>query len=286
MKPAAAWLLLCGLLAGCAPGPVRGAGPEASCAAVGPQTQALAGAHSKVYRTTRGGRDLKLHIIPAATGDGPRPAILLFFGGGWRTGNVEAFEPQARAFAARGYVAVLADYRVKCRDGSTPMQSTNDAEAGYAWLRAHAAELNVDPRRIALGGGSAGGQLALATAQKAPEGEKPAALVLFNPVVDIVKPARLWQKLFAWDISPSTLPLEGLPPTMIFHGEADASVPIASVRTFCDRAWGKGRICVVHGYPGEGHGFYRAPAPYADTMAKANAFLDRLAVTGPYVPKT
>lgn len=289
---AAAWLLLCGLLTACSPGGEASPGDE--CAGVTAQPAALAGARSETYRTTRGGRPLKLHIIPAGTGDGPRPAILLFFGGGWATGDVRAMEPQARAFAEHGYVAVLADYRVKCRDGSTPMQSTKDAREAYAWLRAHAAELNVDPNRIVLAGGSAGGQLALATAQKAPEGEKPAALVLFSPIVDIVKPARLWQKVFAWDISPSTLPVEALPPTIAFHGEADADAPIASVRAFCDKAWEKGRICKVHGYPGQGHGFHSdrrpgpggAPSPYDDTLGKAKGFLDRLTVTGPYVPET
>lgn len=289
---AAAWLLLCGLLTACAPGGETP--PGDACVGVTAQPATLAGARSETYRTTRGGRALRLHVIPASTGDGPRPAILLFSGEGWWTGDIATLEPQARAFAEHGYVAVLADYRVKCRDGSTPMQSTKDAREAYGWLRTHATELDIDATRIVLAGGSAGGQLALATAQKAPDGEKPAALVLFAPVVDVVKPARLWQKVFAWDISPSTLPVEALPPTIIFHGEADTAVPIASARAFCDKAWQSGRICKVHGYPGQAHGFYRhrqagrggAPAPYDDTLAKAKSFLDRLTVTGPYVPET
>lgn len=291
LRPALALLAAALLLAACGKGGGEGmrAGAELGCDGVGPATEHLPGARSVNYAESRGGRPLRVHVIPAQTGEGPRPAILLFFGGGWRNGDVSSLESQARAFAAKGYVAVLADYRVRCRDGTTPLDSATDAKRAYRWLREHAGELGVDPDRIVLAGGSAGGQMALYAAQKAKPGEKPAALILFNPAVDLVTPAPWWQKPFARGISPASLPVAGLPPTTIFHGETDRTVPIASVRAFCDKAWKAGTICVVHGYAGRGHGFYHSrkpgpaggPSPYDDTLARSLDFLERTAITDP-----
>src|SRR5690349_19804634 len=47
--------------------------------------------------------------------DDARPAIVFFFGGGWRTGSYRAFVPQAEYFASRGLVAASADYRIRTK---------------------------------------------------------------------------------------------------------------------------------------------------------------------------
>ena len=229
---------------------------ESVCKDVGPAPESLPGAESIVYRTASN-RPLRLFVFrpekPSAT---PLRAVLFYFGGGWRSGSVTSFADQAQAFAANGYVAVLADYRVSCRDGTTPLAAVSDARAAYKWLRKHAGELGVDPTQIALSGGAAGGQLALVTAMEARPENKPTALVLFNPVVDLVTSARWYLKPLARQISPTTLSAEGLPPTLILHGEADRRVPIDTVRAFCNKAHDAGAVCAVRGYPGEDHGFY------------------------------
>lgn len=261
-----------------------GAGSEVlfdPCQAIAPQPDTLPGARSFTYRKARR-RDLRLHVFAPAGEALPRPALLFFFGGAWRTGDITAFRDQARAFAARGYVAVLADYRVKCRDGSTPLDSLRDAQAAHAWLRANAQELGIDPRRIVLCGGSAGGHLALTVAMKVSPAYKPAAVVLFNPAVDLVTKAPVALKLVARRISPSVLPVRALPPTLIFHGQDDRTVPIATVRAFCQRAVAAGQACRLDEYAGQGHGFFHlhdadpriGASPYADTLVKALAFLD------------
>ncbi|WP_312160919.1 alpha/beta hydrolase [Phenylobacterium sp.] len=257
------------------------------CEAVAAQPQTLPGAESFTYEAA--GRDLRLHVYPAAGGGAAQPAILFFFGGGWRQGDVRAFEGQAQAMAQKGMVAVLADYRVTCRDGTTAAESAQDAMAAYDWLRAHAAELKIDPERVVLAGGSAGGHLALATAMRA--ADRPAALVLFNPAVDLVSiaPALRLSPEAARAISPSALPAGGLPPTMIFHGQADVTVPIQTVRDFCRRASEAGRRCELHEYAGQTHGFFNSRAedpaigasPYADTLARAIAFLQGLELARP-----
>lgn len=263
-------------LAGCGLRP-----PNADCVGLPAQPMTLEGAESFTYAGA-GARDLRIHVFKPAGDGASRPAILLFFAGAWRTGEVDSMAPQARAFAARGYVAVLADYRVKCRDGTTPRESVEDAGRAFRWLRTHARDLGVDADRIVLGGASAGGHLALVTALKAPDHEGPAGLVLFNPVVDMVGEGPPWRRGAMREISPAALPARTLPPTLILHGQDDRRAPIATVRAFCDRARAAGRRCTLQEYPGEGHSFYMrlraAPgeglSPYEDTLTKALAFAD------------
>lgn len=255
------------------------------CQGVQPQPDSLAGARSFTYAEASG-RALRIHLFEPATAPGAaaaRPAVLFFFGGGWRAGRVESFARQARAFAAAGYVAALADYRVKCRDGTTPLAALDDARAAYAWLRERSSGLGIDRERIVLAGGSAGGHLALATAQRAAgSGAQPAALWLLNPAVDLLGPAPWYLKPAALSLSPSVLPVWDLPPTLIQHGDADVVVPIASVRAFCARAAQRGRQCRLDEYAGVGHSFYQRrdadPAlggrsAYEDTLARAFEFL-------------
>jgi acetyl esterase/lipase len=61
-------------------------------------------------------------------------------------------------------VAIVADYRVKTRQNAKPADCVSDAKACVRWVRANAKRLGIDPQRIAVGGGSAGGHLAASTA--------------------------------------------------------------------------------------------------------------------------
>jgi len=255
--------------------------PDADCASLPAQPMTLEGAESFTYAAT-GTRDLRIHVFRPAEDVASRPAILLFVGGGWRTGQVDSMTPQAKAFAARGYIAVIPDYRVKCRDGTTPRESVEDAGRALRWLRTHARGLGVDSDRIVLGGASAGGHLALVAAMRAPDAERPAGLVLFNPIVDMVAESPPWGGAAARDISPAALPAGSLPPTFIVHGQEDRRTPIARIRAFCDRARAAGRRCTLKEYPGEGHSFFtrldvapgKSLSPYEETLTTALAFAD------------
>lgn len=186
----------------------------------------------------------------------------------------------AQALADHGVVAALADYRVGSRDGTVPTDSLVDAQAAYQWLRQQAADQMIDLGRVTLAGGSSGGHLALTTALLCPVEERPAALVLFNPAVDLVSVARYigLTSAQARAISPSELSLDGLPPTLIFHGAVDDTVPVVNVRDFTRRA---GPNCTLVEYPGYGHSFYHlktedhslAGSPYQHTLDKMLEFL-------------
>jgi acetyl esterase/lipase len=223
--------------------------------------------------------------------------VVFFFGGGWTNGSPGQFEPQCRHFAERGMVAVTADYRVKSRQPNvTPVECVTDAKSAVRWVRAHAAELGVDPAHIAAGGGSAGGHIAACAGvvpgldeagEDASVSSKPDALVLFNPAIDIgLLQKRLGDRV--GDVLPIKHVKAGDPPTFIVHGKADTTVPYAGVEQFADAMKQAGNRCDLVGYDGAGHGFFNnrpkedgGGEMYRDTLAKADAFLVSLGYLKP-----
>ena len=146
-----------------------------------------------LYKTVND-TELKLHVyIPEGhrTSD-KRPAVIFFFGGGWNNGSPGQHYSQCAHLASRGMVAMSAEYRVKSRNQTTPKECVEDGKSAIRWVRAHAAELGIDPTRIAAGGASAGGHVAAAagtvnsfdaTSEDLSVSSRPDALVLFNPVI-------------------------------------------------------------------------------------------------------
>jgi acetyl esterase len=233
--------------------------------------------------TSTGEVELSLHCFlpPGHAATDRRAALLLFFGGGWVRGTPTQFYPQCRRLADRGLVAIAAEYRVSERHGTAPRDCVADGFAALRWLRAHAAELGLDPARIAAGGGSAGGHVAAATAACAdPDGGKPvrpAALVLFNPVFDNgpesfghVRLGAAWREL-----SPRHNLHAGMPPNLVLLGTADHLVPVATAEGWRDACAALGVRCELRLYAGEAHGFFNAHRPemYRRTMAEVEAFL-------------
>ena len=280
----------------------------ALCAALSAQTKkadkkttgyppVIEGAKVETYRKV-GGTELKVWIFDSRQKltDRPLPAIVFFFGGGWSSGSPTQFEGQSRHLAARGMVAIVADYRVKTRHGAKPADCVSDAKACVRWVRANAERLGIDPNRIAAGGGSAGGHLAGATAtlpglDTADDDKKvsgvPDALVLFNPGL-VMAPfpgldlkgfgAGLDRERFGCEpeqISPIHHVKKGAPPTIIFHGKADSTVPYATVEKFAEVMKSVGSRCELVGFEGQPHGFFNK-AKYDETLAATDAFLTSL----------
>ncbi len=106
----------------------------------------------------RGARALNLDLARPKTGEGPFPAIVCLFGGGWISGHRGAVRPHLTYFAPHGYVVVAPDYRL-APDDPFPA-AVADVRACVRWLRRNADSYNIDPERIAAMGFSAGGHLA------------------------------------------------------------------------------------------------------------------------------
>ena len=260
---------------------------------------------AKVEHYQSGGKErMSLYVFqPADRKPGEaRPAAVFFFGGGWTNGSPAQFEPHCRYLASRGMVAVAVDYRVASRHQTKVADAIIDAKSAMRWVRAHTAELGVDPQRIAAGGGSAGGHLAASCAllpgfdesgEPKTADSTPNALLLFNPALalaplddDDVKaesPAleRLVERFGAKpkDVSPAHHVRSGAPPTIIFHGRDDQTVPFASIEAFAKRMKASGARCDVAAYAGKGHGFFNVGRGDAETVRETFRRMDAFLVS-------
>jgi acetyl esterase/lipase len=107
----------------------------------------------------RGGHALQLDLyLPARKAAAALPAIVFVHGGGWQTGNRAEFAPMAIRLAERGFAAATVSYRLS-PEARYPA-AIHDVKSALRWVRAHAGAYGIDPGRIAVAGGSAGGQIA------------------------------------------------------------------------------------------------------------------------------
>lgn len=111
---------------------------------------------------TGGGKTLLLDLYWPENMDGPRPGIVLFYGGSWLGGEKEQLKCYATYFAQHGFVAATPQYRLR-EEGRWP-NSVQDAKCAVRWMRAHAKEYSIDPDRIGVSGNSAGAYLAMMVA--------------------------------------------------------------------------------------------------------------------------
>ena len=120
-----------------------------------------------------------------ATGSGDDPLLVFLHGGGWVVGSLDSHDAPCRVLAERAGVRVLSvDYRL-APEHPFPA-APDDAMAAYRWVVAHARELGADPDRLALGGDSAGGNLAAVTAIEAARSGLPLRLqLLIYPATDM-----------------------------------------------------------------------------------------------------
>ena len=129
--------------------------------------------------------DLPVRIYRPDPGPGSLPALVYFHGGGHVIGNLDTHDATARNLCnGAGCVVVSVDYRL-APEHKFPA-AAEDAFAAVRWCAAHGAEIGVDPRRIAVGGDSAGGNLAAVAALMARDAGGPAIRlqVLVYPVAD------------------------------------------------------------------------------------------------------
>lgn len=101
---------------------------------------------------------LAMNIALPKSNGSLRPAVLCIHGGGFRAGKREGYDGLCKQLAARGYVTATASYRL------APMyqfpKAVHDVKAAVRFLRANAEKYQIDPKRIGVVGGSAGGHLA------------------------------------------------------------------------------------------------------------------------------
>jgi acetyl esterase len=217
------------------------------------------------------------------------PAIVFFFGGGWKGGNRHHFLNQAKYLSKRGLVCFLADYRTESKHGATPFDCLKDAKSAIRYIRNHATDFSIDPNKLIAAGGSAGGHLAAATALVSGFNQNtddlsiscvPNALVLFNPVVDNGPGGYGYERVSDSykEFSPLHNIKSGAPPTIFFLGTNDRLIPLttgAYYRTVMEKV---GSRCDLKIYQGGTHGFfnYNQFENYQQTVLETDEFLQSL----------
>jgi len=215
-------------------------------------------------------------------GHGPHPALVFYHGGGWVIGDLYTHDGFCRSLTnAARCVVVSVDYRL-APEFKYPV-AVEDSYAALVWVVANAARLGIDPRRVAVGGDSAGGNLAAVVALVAKERGGPPLVhqVLIVPVTDydfgtpsyrenatgylLTREGMRWfwahylareaQGLERY-ASPLRAPnLAGLPPALVITAEYD---PLRDEgEAYAARLRDAGVAVTLTRYPGMIHGFVR-----------------------------
>jgi acetyl esterase len=246
-------------------------------------------------------------IRPAGSAAGDRlPLLIYFHGGGWTVGDLDSYDSLCRQLANRAGCAVLSvDYRL-APEHPFPA-AVDDADTALVWAAAHADELGIDPGRLAVGGDSAGGNLAAVAALLARDrGGPPLVLqLLIYPATDQIseRPSqrqfgrgylldlesiRYFQHKYLrhardyadWHASPLLAPdLAGLPPALVLTAGFDPLLD--DCIAYAERLQAAGVPVRHHCFDGMVHGFItlgrlftaadEAIALAADTLAQAFA---------------
>ncbi|MEZ4446102.1 MAG: alpha/beta hydrolase [Polyangiaceae bacterium] len=207
------------------------------------------------------GQALRLDIAWPKQG-GPHKLVVLVHGGGWGDGGKSWYESEIESLAALGYVAASVDYRLAEEQNNVFPAAVQDVRCALRWLVASKDQYAIEPRRVALVGGSAGGQLAALVASAANEEAFDGACATSGPVppiaavVAISAPFDLRASAFGghqegqWDVatflgapareraaqaaraSPITHIDRADPPVLLIHGTDDATVPVSESRHY------------------------------------------------------
>jgi acetyl esterase/lipase len=218
---------------------------------------------------------------------GLHPGIVFIHGGGWVSGNRNQMIKVIKAMADAGYVGFTIDYDL---GKSTFPGSLNESLAAVRFFRAHAAEYNLDPFRIAVAGSSAGGELAalVGLAQNDTASHVEAAIV-FNGALDLTLPdpktslpsvvttylggqcESIMETCKA--ASPQYQVHAGAPPFYVGHGDQDQSVPFAEAVAFTNALKAAGVPVEFFQANGGKHTYWSDPRFYSANLDAVKAFL-------------
>lgn len=277
------------------PKPLRDLGPEQARALVDstPSTESvtpLATVGQLTVPTRAGAIAARLYRADGAADDSPSPALVYLHGGGFVLGTLDGADEVCRAIAAgSGWTVVSLDYRL-APENPYPA-ALEDCIDAYAWMTRSAPDLGIDPDMIAVGGDSAGGNLAAALClyRRDAGSSLPVAQVLAYPAVDDTFTRPSWAEFvdapllgaadacWFWeqyvgvghpggDCLAAPLRAESLrdlPPALVITAEVD---PIRDdAEAYANRLRGDGVAVAATRYTGVFHGFFTEVAVYAQT---------------------
>lgn len=234
---------------------------------------------------------LQLNLARPKTGDGPFPTVLCIHGGGFRAGKRDSYDALCVSLAERGYVAATITYRLAPQHKFPA--AVHDTKAAVRWLRANAKTYKINPEKIGVTGGSAGGHLAqfLGVTANVPQFEgtggnadRPSHV---NCVVNVYGPSDFTKSygksVDAHEVLPLwfggnletalALHIQGSPlywvtpnaaPTLCIHGTEDKYVAHEQAVWLVDKLKAATVEAELLTLPGAGHGFKGADAEKAN----------------------
>ena len=244
----------------------------------------VTGLPNLAYSTINGYQPTRLDLYLPAKSSQPKPLVIYVHGGGWTGGTSRSagafanFPGVLADLASRGYVVASVNYRLS-GEARFPA-AADDVDAAIRWLKGHAKEYGIDKSRVAIWGGSAGGQLAgLAATDCSPAaGDKES---------DCVQSAVIWYGIFDFASMPSRPAQPGqpdapnaylgcvpaacpkvvaaaspiahvdakTPPTLLIYGSEDKTVPPDQSRAMAKKLAAAGVMSEAIELPGIDHSF-------------------------------
>ncbi len=218
--------------------------------------------------------DTVLDILrPGAAALAKRPGVIVIHGGGWVNGTKESMvKKYCLPYLEQGFVVCNVEYRLA--KVATAPAAVQDVLKAAAWFHDNAKRYKVDPKRIVVTGGSAGGHLALMvgltpkSAKLGPE-TRVAAVINWYGITDVVdqisgpnkrKYAVTWlpeqpgRLELARRLSPMTYVRKDVPPVLTIHGDADPTVPYEQGVRLTKALRDAGADAELISVPGGGHG--------------------------------
>jgi acetyl esterase len=206
------------------------------------------------------------------------PLLVYFHGGGFMIGDLDTHDEACRLLCIHGRQHVLSVAYRLAPENPFPA-AVDDAVAAFRWAQAHSADLGCDARRVAVGGDSAGGNLASVVALLTRDDRPPAAQLLIYPPTDRTRPVPSWTRfdegfflslpdrmrfheLYVGGtgvadgdprVSPIKGDLAGLPPALVISAGFD--VLRDEAEAYAHALAAAGTPCTLHREPGMGHGF-------------------------------
>ena len=243
---------------------------------------------------------LKLDLYRPATVERPLPALLFIHGGGWTGGDKGDYKLYAATMPLKGYVVATMAYRFAGEFGFPACVS--DTKCAVRWLRANAARLQIDPDKIAIAGGSAGGYLAMMAGYSSDVAEfegsggnpdvssRPDAVInLYGPTDLTTEFARTHPTVtnflkVSYDVNPGLYlhasPLHhvdpGDPPTFIIQGSLDTLVTPDQADGLAEKFQALGMDYWYDCYPGWPHTMDVARPVNARVPETIHAFLQHV----------
>ncbi len=247
-----------------------------------------------------GDKPLQLDLYTPKEHSKPLPVVVFFHGGAWKSGYRQVYHYYCTKFAEHGYIAATASYRLLA-DGPFPA-AVEDAKCAVRFLRANAKKYGIDPDKIGVAGGSAGGHLSMMIGYSSdvPElegkGGNPETSSRVQAVVDLYGPTDLTTDFAKsrgevlhflgdkkFDEAPDTYrlasPITHLtkddPPTLILHGSIDSTVPISQAEELAAKCKEVGVECELDCVKGWPHTMDMDTAVNNHCMGKMFEFFDK-----------